>query len=423
MMESMVITLREGIEAALVVGIILAYLGKSGNGHLNRRVYQGLAVAVIASIAFGVLLYALKIDAENEYLEGTMFAVAGALVASLVIWMWRAGKRVKADTEKRLASMIGQEHRGSQGWGLFAFTFFMVFREGAETVLFLMSATLGKFDLFSLSGGIAGIALAVLFAIFFIKGSLRINLSRFFTVTSVVLLLLALKLVLNSVHEFAEVEAIPLSGSAMSAIAFIAGGEISSVILMALLAAPLLVILWDARGTTRASVEGSDSPAARRKRIAALNQERLWRFGLVAAALLIVVAMGYTLLAQKGTLDPEPKPVASQNGQISIPLSTLEAGKLAKFYYDADGVPVRFLAVRASDGTAYAAFDACQICGAKGFVQDGEDVICKNCNAPIPTKSIGQRGGCNPLPMVHEVNEGILRIPASEMGTLVTVFR
>ncbi|MCL4418045.1 MAG: FTR1 family protein, partial [Actinobacteria bacterium] len=146
MIESLVITLREGVEAALVVGIILAYLNKTGKTSLNRMVYLGLGAAVIASIAFAMLFQALKLNPENEYLEGTLLGIAGILVASLVVWMWRVAKSIRENVERKLDVISSRGNLRAQGVGLLGFTFLMVFREGAETVLFLMGATLGRFE-------------------------------------------------------------------------------------------------------------------------------------------------------------------------------------------------------------------------------------------------------------------------------------
>src|SRR3989304_4782911 len=197
MLEALVITLREGVEAALVVGIILAYLNKTGKAGLSRMVYWGLGAAILASVIFAIVLQAQNIDPENEYLEGALMGAAAILVASLVVWMWRVSRKIKAEVEKKLDTIVSHEDIRKQGLGLLAFTFIMVFREGAETVLFLMGATLGRFDILSFIGGSIGIGLAVLFAVFFVRGSLKMNLSRFFGVTSIVLLILAFKLLLG----------------------------------------------------------------------------------------------------------------------------------------------------------------------------------------------------------------------------------
>ncbi len=414
MLEALVITLREGVEAALVVGIILAYLHKTGKADLNRMVYWGLGAAILASIAFAVLLQALNIDPENEYLEGALLGVAGIMVASLVVWMWRVSKKMKTEVEKKLGAIVGRESTRAQGLGLLAFTFIMVFREGAETVLFLMGATLGRLDLLSFIGGSIGIGLAVLFAVFFIRGSLKMNLSRFFGVTSIVLLILAFKLLLGSVHEFAEVGAIPLTPVLMAVIGFLVRDNTSTVILMALLVAPLLVILWDAR--SREVVPTTENAVERRKLLAASRQEGIWRSSLVMATLVILFATGWMALTGSSFTDIEPVPINANSGQVRIPVADLKEGQLAKYVYRSGETDVRFLLVRYADGSISTALDACQICGAKGYGQEGETAICKNCNAPIAMDTIGQGGGCNPLPLAASLENDSVVIAVGELA-------
>ncbi|MBI2288726.1 MAG: DUF2318 domain-containing protein [Chloroflexi bacterium] len=415
MFESLVITLREGVEAALVVGIILTYLAKTGRATLNRWVYWGLGTAIIASFAFAIVLQALNIDPENEYLEGTLLGTAGILVASLVVWMWRVSKSIKTDVEKKLGTIVTGESLRNQGLGLLGFTFIMVFREGAETVLFLMGATLGRFDLLSFIGGAIGVGLAVFFAIFFIRGSLRINLSRFFAVTSIVLLVLAVKLILGGLHEFAEVGLIPLTPWMMAFIGFFVRDNTSTVILIVLLLAPLLVILWDARSREITPATEGETAVERRKRLAVRRQAQVWRLSLGVASLFIVATMGGAALAGTSLTDPEPIPVTAVNGAAEVPIAGLVEGKLAKYVFNADGVDVRFLVVRYADGSVSTALDACQICGAKGYGQEGEMAICKNCNAPIAMDTIGQGGGCNPLPLTASLENDTIVVTVEEL--------
>ncbi|MBI4187620.1 MAG: DUF2318 domain-containing protein [Chloroflexi bacterium] len=422
MFESLVITLREGVEAALVVGIILTYLTKTGRAALNRWVYWGLGAAVVASFIFAIVLHALNIDPENEYLEGTLLGVAGILVASLVIWMWRVSKSIKTDVEKKLGVIVTGESLRNQGLGLLGFTFVMVFREGAETVLFLLGATLGRFDLLSFIGGAIGVGLAVLFAIFFIRGSLRINLSRFFAVTSIVLLVLAVKLILGGIHEFAERGIIPLTPWMMAFIGFFVRDNTSTIILIVLLLAPLLVILWDARSREAALAAEKETSIERRKRLAARRQAQVWRLSLVIASLFIVVAMGGVALAGTSLTDPTPAPVTAVNGVAKVPITGLVGGKLTKYVFNTNGVGVRFLVVRYADGSVSTALDACKICGAKGYGQEGEMAICKNCNAPIAMDTIGQGGGCNPLPLNASLENDTIVVTVEELTQAKPIF-
>src|SRR6266508_4385399 len=101
-MEAFVITLREGMEAALVIGLILAYLNRTGLVSLRRWAYAGLGLAVLFSILGAVIFNLVGFDPENEILEGTLLAIAAVLVFSLVVWMWRTSRGIKLHIEGRL---------------------------------------------------------------------------------------------------------------------------------------------------------------------------------------------------------------------------------------------------------------------------------------------------------------------------------
>lgn len=418
MVESLVITLREGIEAALVVGIVLAYLSKAGRAHLRPFVFWGLGLGVAAAVAVAGLFMALGLDPENEYLEGALLGIAGLMVASLVVWMGRAARNLRAQMERRLEELTQSQGSGGSAWGLLAFTFFMVFREGMETVLFLAAATLGEgAGLAQLVGGVLGLGLAVLFGVFLVRGSLRLNLSRFFAVTSLVLFALAAKLLAGSVHEFAEVGVLPMSREIMAVLGYFVRDASSTVILMALLAAPLLVILWDAARQVPALVPaGEEGAAARRLRQAAQRRERLSQGTLLGVSLIIFGAMVSFVLAGQSLVDPTPQAVSAENQEVSVPLDSLQEGQLHKFSYAASGGPtVRFLVASLEEEGVVAAFDACTICGAVGYAQEGENAICKNCNAPIPMSTLGLGGGCNPIALKASVKESRLVVPLAEL--------
>ncbi|MDP2728572.1 MAG: FTR1 family protein, partial [Dehalococcoidia bacterium] len=267
MVESLVITLREGIEAALVVGIIVAYLNKTGQGHFKRYVYVGLGLAAAASIVVAAVFQSVGFDPENEILEGTMLGVGGIFVASMVLWMARTAKNIKGHMESRLGNIVGQNAGQGMALGLLAFTFFMVFREGVETVIFLAALTQGEAVALQLLGALVGLGIAALFAMLFIRGSIRINLSRFFGVTGLVLLILAAKLLAGSVHEFAEVGVIPMTKEIMAVLGYFVRDNTSTVIMTALVILPIFMVLWDLG--RRESVPAAQSAAERRKQAAA----------------------------------------------------------------------------------------------------------------------------------------------------------
>jgi len=176
MFQSLVITLREGVEAALIVGIILSHLKRTGREGWSRIVYWGLATAIAASL---VGAYALnRLEVSRDVLEGWLMIAGAIFVSSVAIWMWRTGKRLKQEIETRLSRLSAGPSRVAS-LGLFLFVFLMVFREGVETVLFLAAVSLRTSELLNFMGGIIGLALAVGLGIAFFKGSLKVNLRKF----------------------------------------------------------------------------------------------------------------------------------------------------------------------------------------------------------------------------------------------------
>jgi high-affinity iron transporter len=207
MLQSFVITLREGLEAFLIVAISLAYLRKTGRAQLIPAVHWGIATAVAVSIGLGLLLQ----RARNQALwEGLLALVAAVLVASLIVHMWRAARHIKRDIEARLHESAIK--RGAAAFvGVFAFTVLMISREGMETAL-LMNALL--FQVRSaqiIAGAAAGTVVAALVAWLWSRYGHRVNLARFFQVTAVFLMVFVVQLLIYGFHELTEANIFPYS--------------------------------------------------------------------------------------------------------------------------------------------------------------------------------------------------------------------
>jgi high-affinity iron transporter len=264
MFESVVVTLREGVEVALVIGILLAYLRRTGREAYSRYVLLGLGAAVLASLLGAVLIHRYGLDRDNPTVEGTVMFVAAGLVTSLLVWMWQTGRSVRRRLEHRLDALVGNastttiQHRAALG--VFGFAFFMVFREGVETVLFLaaLSGTVGCSPVYNVVGGSLGLLLATLFGILLVRGSLHINLRRFFNVTGLVLLILVAKLIAGGFHEFFEAGILPASHAIEEAVELLTGKTTSLLILGLLIGLPALCLLWD--WWKRTSAESSLPP-------------------------------------------------------------------------------------------------------------------------------------------------------------------
>ena len=190
MLQAFVITLREGLEAFLIVAISLAYLRKTGRQSLIPAVHWGIVASIALSIVAGVLLA----RAANQALwEGVLALVAAVLVASLTVHMWRAGRHMKRDIEGRLEA--SSSRTGAAAFlGVFGFTLLMITREGMETAL-LMNALLFQVRSVEIIGGaVAGTLVAAFIAWLWSRYGHRVNLARFFQVTAVFLLVFVVQL-------------------------------------------------------------------------------------------------------------------------------------------------------------------------------------------------------------------------------------
>jgi high-affinity iron transporter len=207
MLQAFIVTLREGLEAFLIVAISLAYLRKTGRNALIPAVHWGIAASILLSIGAGVLLS----RAANQALwEGVLALVAAGLVGTLIVHMWRAGRHMKRNIEGRLA--VSSAKTGAAAFlGVFAFTLLMITREGMETALLmnLLFFQVRQFDI--ITGALAGTAVAAFIAWLWTRYGGRVNLSRFFQVTAVFLIVFVVQLVIYGVHELTEANIFPNS--------------------------------------------------------------------------------------------------------------------------------------------------------------------------------------------------------------------
>lgn len=390
MIQAFIITLREGVEAALIVGITLAYLRKIGRNDLRRTVYAALVAAFVGSIAVAIVIS--RTNLNEDIFEGWIMLVAAVFVISMVVFMMRTGRKLKGEIEGKVGLLAGK----NAAFGLFAFVFLMVLREGAETVLILSAVTLNSTELMSFLGTLAGVIAAIAFGVMFVKGSVRINLQKFFRVTTAILFLVAAQLIISGLHELSENGVLPSSRREMAIVGPIVRNELFFVVTIVALA--VLMILFDAK--RREPRAEAASPAQKRKAIWSARRERLWTGAVYVFSFVFIALVTAEFIYTKSVsaLSPATE-VTFVNGKLSIPLSQVSDGDLHRFQARENGVEVRFWLYKKPDGKVATVLDACEICGASGFYKTSNGVACRNCGAPINPQSIGSKGGCNPIPL------------------------
>ncbi len=411
MFEALVITLREGVEAALVLAIALALLKRRGQERLYVPVFAGAGLALLASA--GVALLATRLTYNEELAEGIAMLAGAILVTTLVAWMWKAAPRFKAEIETGIERATAG--RGGAGpLGLFLFAFGMVFREGVETAIFLSAAGFNSHGLRLWLGATIGLVLAAVFGVLFARGSLRVPLKPFFSLTSAVLLLIALQLLVGGLHELSEAQVLPSSRAEMALVGPIVKNELLLFTLTVALAAGWL--LFGAREARASSPEAGEAagPAGRLERAA--RQKEIARRRWTGVVGLVVVAFLSTAFVQESRLPARAKAqsltlqgeaarfdaVACQDGHIHFYEVVLPEGA------------VRFFAIQVGQELR-TCLDACEICGDKGYFESSGSVVCRNCTSPIAISSIGRTGGCNPIPLPHRLEGSGVVVAAGDL--------
>jgi high-affinity iron transporter len=412
MISALLVALREGVEAALVVGIVLVYLNRSGRRSLKGYAWAGVILACATSFAGALLLQHWAISEDG--FEGVLMLVASALVVTMIVWMNHVARDLRKNIEQRVEAYAQQSTRAA-GWGIGAFVFFMVVREGVELVLILRAVELSSSGVQIWIGTLLGIAVAIAVGVFFFQGTLRIPLYRFFTVTSVILMVVAFQLALTGIHELSEATWIWSSRTEMAVVGPIVRNEVF--FFAVILGVATLAVMREWFGAKKPAANSSLNPAEQRMREWEFRRQRRWSFAAAILCVAVVVSLAAEFAYGRAMAAPTPAAMlVATNNRVNIPLAELTDSSLHFYTTDVNGTAIRFVVIHKLNGDYSVALDACQICGRSGYRQEGQNVICRNCGASIYVPSIGEHGGCNPVPVKSEIVGGEVIVDLSALA-------
>jgi high-affinity iron transporter len=208
MLASFLLALREGLEAALIIGIVLGALRKLQRNDLATTVWAGVGSAIFVSFAAGIGLYAIGVELDGQaeqIFEGLTMLLAAGVLTWMIFWMNRQSRSIKSDLEQGVnRTLLATDKRG-----LFWLAFLAVVREGIELALFLTAATFASSTVSTVVGALLGLGTAVLLGWILFATTVRLDLRRFFQITGILLILFAAGLVAHGVHELVEAGLLP----------------------------------------------------------------------------------------------------------------------------------------------------------------------------------------------------------------------
>jgi FTR1 family protein len=423
LLSAFLIALREGVEAALVVGIILVYLARTGRSELARYVWSGVGLAAALSLAVSIALDYWRIDGDG--FEGLLMLLAAAFVISMIIWMNRVARHLRKDIEKKIENYAVRAGSAA-GWGIFLFVFLMVLREGVELAVILRAVELSSEGIQTSIGTILGLAAAIAVGLFFFKGTLKIPLHRFFAATTIILWLVAAQLALTGLHELSEARWLPSSKGEMALIGPIVRNEIFFFVFI--FGAAVLLILREWLTASHAKIEAAANDAERRLLASQQRRTRNWMLAAVSACLAVILVLTADFIYAKASSAPlSARPVAPASASaddLHIPLSDVQDGNLHLYTANLAGgsggnQSFRFLIIKKPQGWGVA-LDACRICGAAGYRQDGQNVVCRHCGSAIYVPTIGEAGGCNPIGVPFNIDGAELTVHVSALARAFT---
>ena len=202
MIVSFLITFRETLEAALIITILVAYLTRINRRDMHRYVWIGAITAVAISVVIGLVvavIYGSFIGVSEKLFEGTASILATVVLTYMVFWMAKNARRIRGEVEEKIDVAINKESL----WGIAILSFIAVVREGIETILFL-TAIASSDPGGTAIGAVGGITLVMVLAVLLMKGMYRLDIRKFFKVTSILLIIFAAGLLGYGVHEFIE---------------------------------------------------------------------------------------------------------------------------------------------------------------------------------------------------------------------------
>lgn len=446
MFEGMWITLREGIEAAIVVVLVVSYLRQNNRAWLTEYFYLGLALGILIAMALTFFFNGLEMLFKNQLIRFIILLDGLLFFSALLAFIRSLGGDLFA-----APALILARFRVLQGIMVALGASLLVFFDVLGVALQLKSlADIKENPVTVYSAGVLGVAPVLVLGAYLVRFCDRVKLGRLFTPASLILSIFTVKLLGGGVNAFSEAM-IPFVQQRLiklghdivhtfivlflfpdhpfvktefwNFVGYFFNEKTILSLIFVVLGGPVILLIWKVLTSPLPTLAGVSKGAERRRQLAGLKKERWLQFIPVAVAFVTILSFLIAAGASQvePVYEPEPQPVVDDgNGVISValagPVSDIADGRLHKWSYRINDKTILFMAIKRPDGVVAITLDVCGICQPEGYSQIGDKyLLCKYCKTPIPISSVGEPGGCNPVPLRADVGGQNLRITVEEL--------
>lgn len=447
MFEGTWITLREGLEGIIPVVLVVSYLRQNNRTWLTRYFYLGLALGVLAALVFAFSFTGSEMLLKNRLIRFSVLLAGLLFFAGLAAFIRSLGIDLFATP-----GLILARFQVLQGVLIVLGAGLLVFFDGLGVFLQLKSLAFVKENpVMVFTAGGLGIAPALGLGALLVRFSGKAKLGRLFTPASLFLSIFTVKLLGAGVKGFSDVAMIPFVQTRLiklvhdivhtiivlillpdhpfiitnfwNFIGLFFGEKTILLLFFVLLGGPAIILVLKVLTKPLPAPVDTKRGAERRKQLAGFIRER--RLQSVPVAVTFFTILIFVIITGTSppdpVYDPEPQPVMDDGkGVISVPLadpvSDISDGRLRKWSYRVKDKTIVFMAIKRPDGVVAVTLDICEICQPEGYSQIGDKyVFCKFCKTPIPIPTVGEPGGCNPVPLKAGVSGRNLKISVKEL--------
>ncbi|MBM7624736.1 Fe-S-containing protein [Sporohalobacter salinus] len=426
MLETLIMTLKYGLELAILSGVLFGFIYKTKQKKLSLYGYGSLGLALLFSILLAYSMVNLRIEKELK----TLLSFTGFILTVIMIgWIWR--QKVIYQSISNTEDKLSRSSSFLSKVIIFIFGLYLGIKFETELLLFPTRITVDSmlttgFNtelLLKYVGGVLGIVLAVGFTVVLIKAHKKMTVKQSRNLAILTYIVNLLRLGILSFYGLMIKDIIEVTPELISKLApFYNNIDYFFYLLLAVIVIQLLINAFRKKDLT--TTEGLNPAQLRKVKAKFRNKERWAKAGVfMVSFLILLLGVNYIYANQSVKLTPAVK-LEPSNGQFSIKKADLADGKLHRYSYQTeDGTVIEFFLIKKAEDAYGVVYDACEICGAAGYYQRENKVICKRCDVVMNKMTIGFPGGCNPIPMEYSTDKNSIQIEVDELVKRKEIFK